>query len=158
VTGDRDHSFSGTLAKQGILYCVDIPERISLAIGRRGRVPVTIAVNGGFPFHGTMVPRGGGKHRLFLNSEARGGARTGKVAVTFRVETEPREVAIPPDLEDALREGAVMEGWTSLPVGKRAHIVQWIEEAAHEETRLKRVARAVEEAESRREKDLDRRR
>jgi hypothetical protein len=50
----------------------------------------------------------------------------------------------------------VLGAWGALPPGKREHIVRWIEEAAHETTREKRLARAVEEALAREEKRIDR--
>jgi phage baseplate assembly protein W len=43
-----------------------------------------------------------------------------------------------------------------MPPGKREHIVRWIDKAAQETTRQKRVARAVEEALARHEKRIDR--
>jgi uncharacterized protein YdeI (YjbR/CyaY-like superfamily) len=50
----------------------------------------------------------------------------------------------------------VLAAWTSLPPGKREHILRWIEKAVHETTRQKRVVRAVEEALARHEKLIDR--
>jgi hypothetical protein len=43
------------------------------------------------------------------------------------------------------------------PPGKREHILQWIEEAAFEATRTKRIALAVEKALERAERNLLRR-
>ena len=68
----------------------------------------------------------------------------------------PRAIPIPPDLATALREEDVLVDWESLPPGKRLYLVKWIEQAAHETTRAKRVVRAVEEAHQRREKRVDR--
>jgi uncharacterized protein YdeI (YjbR/CyaY-like superfamily) len=79
-----------------------------------------------------------------------------RVAVEVRVDREPREVPIPPDLSEALEEEGVLAAWTSMPPGKREHILRWIEQAAHETTRRKRVVRAVEEALARHEKRIDR--
>jgi uncharacterized protein YdeI (YjbR/CyaY-like superfamily) len=79
-----------------------------------------------------------------------------RVAIEARVDREPREVPLPPDLSEALQEEGVLDAWTSMPPGKREHIVRWIEKAAQETTRQKRVARAVEEALARHEKRVDR--
>jgi uncharacterized protein YdeI (YjbR/CyaY-like superfamily) len=65
-------------------------------------------------------------------------------------------VTIPEDLASALEEATARAGWESLPPGKREHILAWIEQAAHEATRVKRIALAVEKAEERREKLTDR--
>jgi uncharacterized protein YdeI (YjbR/CyaY-like superfamily) len=96
-------------------------------------------------------------HRLHINHKARGGARTGRLTIELRVEERERVVAIPDDLDAALREEGVLAAWESLPPGKREHILHWIDEAAHEETRAKRVVRAVQEALARHERNLDRR-
>jgi uncharacterized protein YdeI (YjbR/CyaY-like superfamily) len=63
-----------------------------------------------------------------------------------------REVVIPPDLAAALDEAQARAAWESLPAGKREHILAWIDEAAREPTRAKRIALTVEKAEARREK------
>jgi hypothetical protein len=68
----------------------------------------------------------------------------------------PREIPVPPDLRMALREDDVLADWESLPPGKRLYLLKWIEQAVHEQTRAKRVAKCVEEAHVRREKRIDR--
>jgi hypothetical protein len=68
----------------------------------------------------------------------------------------PREIPIPRDLVMALREDGVLADWESMPPGRRLHLVKWIDQAAQETTRAKRVTRAVEEAHQRREKRVDR--
>jgi hypothetical protein len=142
--------------RHGTLYSVDIPARVSRAIGVRGNVSVLASANGGAPFHATLVPRGGGLHRLHVNHEARSGARAGRLTIELRVEDRERNVVIPDDLDAALREEGVLAAWQSLPAGKREHILRWIDVAAHEETRAKRVVRAVEEALARHERNVDR--
>jgi uncharacterized protein YdeI (YjbR/CyaY-like superfamily) len=93
---------------------------------------------------------------LHVNHEARGGARAGRLTIELRVEERERDVVIPDDLDAALREEGVLAAWQSLPPGKREHILHWIDEAAHETTRAKRVVRAVEEALARHERNIDR--
>jgi hypothetical protein len=66
------------------------------------------------------------------------------------------ELPIPPDLAEALRAERALPGWESLPPGKRAYVLKWIEQAVHEGTRAKRVEHAVEEALARHEKLVDR--
>jgi hypothetical protein len=145
-------------ARPPVFYCVDVPAAVSRALGR-ARVPVVVRVAKGPPFRATLQPSGGGRHRLFLNGEVRAaaGVKLGdRFKVEVRVDREPREVLIPPDLAEALRDAGVLAAWESFPPGKREHILKWIEEAVHETTREKRVARAVEEALARHEKRIDR--
>jgi hypothetical protein len=147
--------FSAKIVRSGTEYCVDVPLAITRAVGARGRVPVSVQVDGGFPFHATFRPTGSGRHRLFLNAEARSGAKVGtRLVIEARPVPADREVPVPPDLRDALREADVLETWASFPPGKREHILRWIEEAVHEATRVKRIAKAIEVTEKRREKRL----
>jgi hypothetical protein len=153
----RPHAFSARIVRLGTLYGIDVPAAISRAIGVRGNVSVLVRANGGAPYHGTLLPRGDGRHRMLVNHEARGGARAGsRIDIEIRVETRVREVVIPEDLEVALRDEGVLAAWESLPPGKREHILRWIDEAVHEPTREKRVARAVQEALARHERNVDR--
>jgi uncharacterized protein YdeI (YjbR/CyaY-like superfamily) len=98
---------------------------------------------------------------LFLNAEVRAaaglalGARV-RLEVTVDPELRTRDVPIPPDLREALQEEGVLAAWEGMPPGKREHILRWIEQAAHESTREKRVTRAVTEALAAHEKRLDR--
>lgn len=68
----------------------------------------------------------------------------------------PGEIPIPPDLSAALREDGVLADWESVPPGMRLYLIKWIGQAVHDQTRAKRVAKAVEEAHKRREKRVDR--
>jgi hypothetical protein len=142
----------------GTLYCVDVPVTVSRAEGR-ARVPVVVRVERGAPFRATLVPAGDGRHRVFLNGEVRAaaGLKLGnRVSVEVRVDRGPREVPIPPDLAEALREQGVREAWEAMPPGKREHILSWVEAAVHETTRRKRIDRSVEEALRKHEKRIDR--
>jgi hypothetical protein len=147
--------FTAKIIRSGTEYCVDVPLAVTRAVGARGRVPVAVRVGKGFPFHATFRPTGDGRHQLFLNAEARAGAKIGaRVEIEAKPVSANREVPIPPDLAKALHEADVLEAWSSFPPGKREHILRWIEEAVHEETRIKRIAKAIEVTEKRRERRL----
>jgi hypothetical protein len=148
-------TFRAKLIRSGTEYCVDVPLDVTRAAGVRGGIPVAFTVNGGFPLHATLRPRGDGRHRLFLNAEARGGAKLGaRVEISLRDVPADRDVPIPDDLAEALREADIVEAWASFPAGKREHIVRWIEDAVHEATRVKRIAMAVQVTQRRREKGV----
>ena len=150
------HSFRTRILRIGGLYGVIVPAEISHAVGIRGSVPVLVRANSGAPYHSTLMPRGGGRHCMFLNQAARGGARAGNIDIEIRVEKRERDVAIPEDLEAALRDEGVLAAWESLPPGKREHILKYIDGAVHEPTREKRVGQAVEVALARHERNVDR--
>src|SRR2546430_2653933 len=91
----RKHPFTAALRREGPLYLVDVPVSVSRAFGSTGRIPVVITVRGARPVQGTLVPRGGGAHKLFLNGEVCGAASAqvgGKVSLSIRLDDEPREV------------------------------------------------------------------
>jgi hypothetical protein len=150
------HSFRTRIVRLGGLYAVIVPAAVSRAIGVRGNVSVLVRANGGAPYHSTLMPRGGGRHCMFLGRSARGGASTGNIDIEIRVEKREREVAIPEDLEAALRDEGVLGAWESLPPGKREHILKYIDGAIHEPTREKRIGQAVEVALARHERNVDR--
>jgi hypothetical protein len=154
------YAFTTELVRIEREYFVVIPERVSKAIGVRGRVPAIVRFGRASEFRGTLMPRGGGRHAVSVNGETRRAAGTepgDRVRVVVEPDFGPRDVPVPEDLATALREEAVRADWESLPPGKREHIIKWIEQAAHETTRAKRVQQAVEVAHARREKRVDRR-
>jgi hypothetical protein len=156
---DERFTFRASLRREGPVYIADIPIRISKAIDIRGRIPVIIEVPGAMPVRGTAVPRGGGAHKVFLNGELRrqAGIVVGKrVSITLRLDRESREVAPPGDLVHALRDAGALETFLRFSVGKRAHIIDWIEEVKSESSRERRVAKVVENVSAERERRLDR--
>jgi uncharacterized protein YdeI (YjbR/CyaY-like superfamily) len=72
------------------------------------------------------------------------------------VDDEPQVDPVPDDLVHALREEGALAAFRRFPVGKQNHILRWIDEAAKEATRLKRVRVTVEVALRAREKQDDR--
>ena len=69
----------------------------------------------------------------------------GKTATGIEVPAEPRVVAVPPDLADALRADAhVALFFDSLSYGRKKHLVLPVEDANTDDTRGRRVAKAVE--------------
>ena len=159
--GSETFKFSARLEQVeggGPLY-VAIPAAVSKTIGRRGNVAVVAVVNGRVEVRASITPTGGGRHRLRLNADARdtAGAVLGRrVAVELRVDESPSAVPLPADLVRALREGDVLGSFRSFPPGKQSHIVLWIEKAAREKTRAKRVTQSVEFALEAKERRADR--
>jgi hypothetical protein len=98
--------FTATIFKHGINPCVDVPLEVSQAFGIRGNIPVLGTLNGQ-PFRATLVPLGGGRHRLYINGEMRKAARvdTGdEVVIAIERDLQPQErvLAMPPALTHAL--------------------------------------------------------
>jgi Bacteriocin-protection, YdeI or OmpD-Associated/Domain of unknown function (DUF1905) len=160
------HAFKGVIRREGPLYLADVPLKVSRALAPEiaahasaGRLPVVATLGGGAPFIATLVPRGGGAHKIFLNGEVRmeAGASVGdRVAITVRVDTEPRGAETPGDLAHALREAALLAAFERAAPGKRQHIIDWVERVQSEDARERRIAKVVEQIAAQEEKRADR--
>jgi hypothetical protein len=144
-------SFTVPLMKLGRggshLYALEIPERVSLTIGRRGPVPIVATLNKAVEIQASLVPTGGGRHRLQLNTRTRGELNIqprDQVRVALHVPEKPPRFPLPTELALALKEADLEESFAAYPVGKQNHIISWIEEGARPETRQKRVRTAIE--------------
>ena len=141
-------------------YYVSIPADVSRAIGRRGIVPVVASVNDVAEVHASMIPCGGGRHRLRLNAATRdavGAKLGGRLSVHLRVDDNPVADPVPGDLSVALRDMDVLDAFRQMPVGRQNHILRWLDAAVKEATREKRIAQIVEGALAWREDPRDRR-
>ena len=153
----REHRFVARLEQfaRGGYFAVEVPERISTAIGKRGPIPVTATVNNLVEFTASLSPAGGGRHRLRLNTHVReeAGAKPGDaVKVRLEVLAQPQMVAIPNDFKSALRAEGVLEFFETFAPGKKNHIIGWIDEAARPETREKRIQYTIEVTHMRQDK------
>jgi hypothetical protein len=98
--------FTASVYLLGINPCVDVPPRVSEAFGKRGYVPVEGTLNGK-PIRATLVPMGGGRHRLYLNGDMRRRAQVevgDEVRIVLQVDARPREVAMRPELAAVLKQ------------------------------------------------------
>ncbi|MGD0525062.1 MAG: YdeI/OmpD-associated family protein [Polyangiaceae bacterium] len=141
-------------------YYVSIPAAVTEAIGRRGIVPIVASVNGVADVRASMVPCGGGRHRLRLNAATRDAAdvKLGqRLSMRLHVDENPVGDPVPDDLAHALREMDVFDAFRQMPVGRQNHILRWLEAAVREETREKRIVQIVESAQAWREDPRDRR-
>ena len=84
--------------------------------------------------------RGGA--RIFLAGRTQ--AKLEAVASDIELDTEPREVTVPPDLAEALdRDADAMRLFDGLSYSKKQRIVNPIEQAKSAETRQRRIANAI---------------
>ncbi len=158
-TSGRTYEFTARLERDKNYYSVLVPAAVSRAIGKRGPVPVVAQVKRTVVVRASIVPCGGGRHRLQLNARARSDAEAkpgDRLAIELRVDENPLADPMPLDLERALRDLDALGSYERFPVGKRNHIQHWIEEAVAERTRQKRIDMAVEVALRAREKEHDR--
>jgi hypothetical protein len=152
-------TFKATIGRTWVLYTVDVPERVSRALGATGKVPVVFTLNGSSPRKTTLAPRADGGHRLHVHGESRRevGAKEGDtVTIVLSRDAGPPGVAVPPDLAAALREADALEAFQAMGPAMQRELLAFVEKAKREETRRKHVARVVERASEVREKRVDR--
>lgn len=122
-----------------------VPEEVVTALGVGKRPPVRVTI-GGHTYRSTVAPMGG-VYMLPLSAENRTGAGVtagDEVEVELELDTEPREVTVPPDFAEALdRDGEARQQFDRLSYSnQRRHVLQ-IEQAKTAETRQRRIDKAV---------------
>ena len=114
-----------------------------LGPGKRPAVRVTI---GGHTYRSTVAVMGG-EFMIPLSAENRtlaGVAAGDEVDVSLELDTEPREVTVPPDLRQALdADTAAGRFFDGLSYSQKRGFVLPIEGAKSPDTRARRIARAV---------------
>jgi len=124
---------------------IRVPAEVVEGLGSGKRPPVRVTI-GGHTYRTSIAVRGG-EFLLPVSAEARAGAGVAagdEVDVDIELDTQPREVAVPPDFADALdREPAARRFFDGLPYSQRQWFVLSVEEAKKPETRQRRIADAV---------------
>lgn len=140
-------SFESTLEPRGPAAAVVLDEQQVAMVGEGAkRFPVRATING-YSWRSTVV-RMRGEFLLGLSREVREGAgvESGQtVTVRLALDTEPREVEVPHALTQALAGDAqAAAAFERLAYTHRKEFARWITEAKREETRERRVLRALE--------------
>jgi len=137
--------FETVLEANGPGVVFGLPFDAKEAFGQ-ARAPVRVTI-GGLTFRTTVAVYGGraviGVNKA--NREAAGVNGGDRVTVEIELDTEPREVEVPPELAQALAlEPELRAFFDGLSFTHRREHAEWIAEAKREETRRRRVERAVE--------------
>jgi len=135
--------FTATLETRGAGSLVEVPLDVRALFGQ-ARPPVKATVNG-HTFRTTIAVYGGAYY-LGLNREVRDAACAeigDLLTIDLERDEEERTVKVPSDLAAAL-DATTRATFDGLSFTHRREYVRWIEEAKREETRARRVAKAVE--------------
>ena len=140
-------AFRGTLEPRGPAAAVVLDDEQVAAVGEGAkRFPVVATVNG-YSWR-TTVTRMRGEFLVGLSKAVRqeAGAEAGDtVEVKLELDTAPREVEVPEALSNALAgDAAARAAFDGLAYTHRKEYARWIDEAKRDETRERRVARALE--------------
>jgi Bacteriocin-protection, YdeI or OmpD-Associated/Domain of unknown function (DUF1905) len=125
---------------------VFFPYDVEKEFGAKGRVAVNATFDG-VPYTGSLMACGGPQHMLGILRAIRKqiGKDPGNIleVVVWKDEAE-RTVAIPAQFEELLKKEGLLSTFEQLSYTHRKEYCRWITEAKKEETRSKRLAKAVE--------------
>jgi hypothetical protein len=124
---------------------IQVPAEIVERLGPSKRPPVRVTING--HTYRSSLAFMGGVFMLGVSAENRasaGVAAGDEVEIEIELDSEPREVSVPPDFTDALeRDGDARRFFDGLSYSNQRRFVISIEAAKTAETRQRRVAKAV---------------
>jgi len=158
-----------TIYKIWMMRHVDVPHEVARALagqmgsGGRARaerkdarlrkptkpkyIPVVAIVNGKSA-RVTLVPAGGGRYRMQINTALRKAARADVgdvVSVELSLDRTSRSLPVPPDLSAGLkRHPKAWKAFQALGPGHRRHFIQWFDSAKSSAVRQRRLDRAVD--------------
>jgi hypothetical protein len=140
-------AFSATLVTRGPAAAVVLDDDQVAVVGEGAkRFPVRATVNG-YVWR-TTITRMRGDFLLGLSRavrEAAGVDAGDTVEVELELDTAPREVDVPEALSEALAGDPIAAAaFAGLAFTHRKEYARWIDEAKRDETRLRRIARALE--------------
>jgi len=122
-----------------------VPAEIVEGLAAGGRPPVRVTL-GGHTYRTTVATRGG-EFKLPLsaeNREAAGVSAGDEVDVGIELDTQPREVPVPPDFVEALEaDQDAKRFFDGLSYSQKQWFVIGIEQAKKPETRQRRIVKAV---------------
>jgi hypothetical protein len=124
---------------------IQVPAQVVEGLGSSKRPPVRVTING-YTYR-TSIGSMGGVFMLPVTAEVRGSAGVASgdmVDVNIELDTEPREVTLPPDFKRALaRDASAKRYFHGLSYSNKRRFVIPIEGAKTAETRQRRIAKAV---------------
>lgn len=124
---------------------ISVPEKVVEGLGAGKKPPVKITL-GHYTYRSTVASMRG-QFMIPVSAEHREGAGVtagDEVDVILEFDTEPREVEVPADFNEALeRKPEAMRFFTGLSYSNKRRFVLNIEEAKTEETRCRRIDKAV---------------
>jgi len=143
--------FMATIYRIWMMRHVHVPEEIGCALekesGKKKHIPVVASVNGKSA-RTTLVPAGGGRYRLQLNTALRKAARADVgdvVNVELRIDRASRSLPVPPDLSVGLkRHPKAWKAFQALAPGHRRQFILWFDSAKSPAARQRRLDRAMD--------------
>lgn len=141
--------FKGTLnavGPNGAWTRLQIPFDVYAVYGTRSRVSVKGTINGS-EFQSSLFPDGEGGFHMMVNKQMQreAKAKPGDVVhVVIQMDVDERSVDLPPDVEAAMKlNKEAQAGFAKMSPSARKEYVDWITSAKQQETRERRIAKAL---------------
>jgi hypothetical protein len=125
---------------------VVFPYDVEKEFGTNGKVPVNTAIDG-VADKSALLRMGMPQHVLGVPKAIRDklGKKPGNVVkIVLWKDEEKREVAVPPELHARMKKAGVLAFFESLSFTHRKEYCRWITEAKKNETRARRLDKAIE--------------
>ena len=122
------------------------PYDVEKEFGTKGKVPIKATFDG-VPYTGSLMKYGAPQHMLGMLKAIRQqcGKQPGDtVQVELWKDEEPRAIEVPAVFKNAMKKAGVLPAFERLSYTHRREYCRWITEAKKEETRARRLEKAVE--------------
>ena len=122
------------------------PYDVEKEFGTKGRVPVKATIDG-VSYTGSLIKYGAPQHMLGVEKVIRqqiGKGPGDRVEVVLKKDDDVREVEVPPAFKTLMKKEGLLTFFESLSYTHRKEYCRWITEAKKEETRARRLEKAVE--------------
>jgi hypothetical protein len=123
-----------------------VPDTVVGALGQGKKPKVTVTINGKFSYPNTVAVMGG-KYMIGVSKERRklaGVAGGEMIEVTLELDTAPRVMEVPPDLQQALdKDKAAKAYFATLSYSNQRRHIDPINDAKTPETRARRIEKSV---------------
>jgi bifunctional DNA-binding transcriptional regulator/antitoxin component of YhaV-PrlF toxin-antitoxin module len=131
--------------RSGGAYVV-FPYDTEKAFGTKGKVPVNATIDG-IPDRGGLFTMGKPYHMLGVPKSVREQIGKGAgdiVKIVLWKDEESREVEVPPEFKSLMKTAGLLPFFEGLSFTHRKEYCRWITEAKKEETRARRLDKAIE--------------
>ena len=125
---------------------IAIPDEVLSKLGTNRRAPLKVTING-HTYQSTATAVDGECRVVFpqKDRDAAGAKADDIITVTLELDSGVREVEMPSELTQALQTAGLTEVFAAQTYSKRKEFARQVSEAKAEETRVKRIAKILDE-------------
>ena len=139
--------FDAIIQSEGHGAWVDFPYDLEELYGAKNLVPIKAKIDG-HPYQGRLAKMGGECAMLLMRKDVRAaiGKQAGDIVhVVVTLDDQPRVLEIPPDFQTILDDNPqAKQFFEGLSYSHQREYVLWITEAKREETRQRRMHKAID--------------